>query len=133
MGEAGRKGQVASSGPSLSLPVFDSARSAKEGSFPSFSGKLCIRFFLLIKLLSSSQRWKGANRSSPMGLQKLSDSLPERQKVPILSCQDSLRPTPLYARQKSVSVTLLLKYKQLTSGYFYFLFSYKYQMQWTTT
>lgn len=33
--------QRASSGPSLSLPVLDSARSVREGSLPSFSRKWC--------------------------------------------------------------------------------------------
>lgn len=77
MGEAGRKAQVPSSRRSLSLPVFDSVRSAREGSFPSFP-KVNHEIFVLAKLPSSSQRWKGAQEEQPHAASEtLTDSLPE--------------------------------------------------------
>lgn len=39
------RGPTASSGPSLSLPVLDSGRSARGGSLPSFSRKWCRKIF----------------------------------------------------------------------------------------
>ena len=96
MGEVGRKAQVPSLRPSLSLPVFDSARSAREGSFPSFPKVIHEIFFLLTKLPSSSQRWKVAKRNSPTGLQKPSLILFQSgQKAPILSRRDILQLGPL--------------------------------------
>lgn len=132
MAEAGSKAQVLSSRPSLSLPVFDSARSAREGSFPSFSRKLCMRF-LLLKLPSSSQRWKSAKRISPTGLQKPSLILfRSGQNTPTARCCDVLHGGSHHATQVSIS-DLASKIQTACLWHSYFLFSYKYQMQWTTT
>lgn len=76
MAEAGRKAPVPSSRPNLSLPVFDLARSAREGSFPPFSRKLCVRFFInqTAFLLTEVER---CQKEQPHGAaESLPDSLP---------------------------------------------------------
>lgn len=51
-----RGGSRASSGPSLSLPVPDSARSAREGSLPSFSRKCCRKILNQSALLEQAEQ-----------------------------------------------------------------------------
>lgn len=132
MAEAGRKAPVPSSRPSLSLPVLDLARSAREGSFLSFSRKLCVRFFInqTAFLLTKVER---CQKEQPHGAaETLPDSLPGH-KAPILQLMwhPAVWPTPC---QTEISISDLdLEIQIVCQWYSYFLFSYKHQMQWTTT
>lgn len=125
MAEAGRRAQAPSLRPSLSLPVFDSTRSAREGSFPFFPKVMHEIFINQTQLPSSSQRWTGASRSSPTGPQNLPASLPE-------STHSQLRRHPpggLGQCQTEISTRSLDSKIQLACPWYsYFLFSYQYQM-----
>ena len=82
MGEAGRKAQVPSSRPSLSLPVFDSARSAREGSFPSFP-KVIHEIFLINQTTFLFTEVESCQEEQPHGASEtLTDSLPEWPESP---------------------------------------------------
>lgn len=87
MGEAGRKAQVPSSRPSLSLPVFDSARSAREGSFPSFPKVIHEIFFIIIFFINQTTflftEVESCQEEQPHGASEtLTDSLPEWPESP---------------------------------------------------
>ena len=109
MGEAGRKAQVPSSRPSLSLPVFDSARSAREGYFP-LSRKLFMRFFFINQTTFLFTEVESCQEVQPHRASKiLTDSLAE--------CPESTHPQPMLhppawpIPTRKLSVTLILKYE----------------------
>lgn len=83
MGEVGRKAQVPSLRPSLSLPVFDSARSAREGSFPSFPKVIHEIFFFINQTTFLFTEVESCQEEQPHGASEtLTDSLPEWPESP---------------------------------------------------
>lgn len=110
MGAAGRKAQVPSSRPSLSLPVFDSARSVREGSFPSFP-KVVHEIFFINQTTFLFTEVERCQEEQPHGASESpTHSLPEwpESTHPQLMCHPQ-RGHSMPTRK--LSVTLILKYK----------------------
>lgn len=126
MAEADRKAQAPSLRPSLSLPVVDSTRSAREGSFPSFSRKLCMRFLLIKRTAFLFTEVDRCQQEQPhRASETLPASLPE-------STHSQLGWHPLVGLtpcQAEISTRSLDSKIQIACPWCsYFLFSYQYQM-----